>query len=58
MVVGGGTSPIGMIYVIIVCNIINLLIRLIEEKRMDMLMNKMTYISPIDKELLNAGNQQ
>lgn len=54
--VGCGTSPIGMIYVIIICNIINLLIRLIEEKRMDYLMHKMTRISPIDKELLNAGN--
>ena len=55
--VGGGTSPVGMIYVIIVCNIINLLIRLIEEKRMDNLMRKMTHINPIDEELLNAGNK-
>lgn len=57
MMVGGGTSPVGMIYVIIICNILNLLIRLIEEKRMDILMHKKTKISPIDKELLNAGNQ-
>ena len=56
IVVGGGTSPVGMIYVIIVSNIINLLIRLIEEKRMDMLIRKMTYINPMDEELLNAGN--
>ncbi len=55
--VGGGTSPVGMIYVIIVCNIINLLIRLVEEKRMDNLMRKMTHINPIDEELLNAGNK-
>ena len=54
--VGCGTSPVGMIYVIIICNIFNLLIRLIEEKRMDYLMHKMTKMSPIDKELLNAGN--
>ena len=56
MMVGSGTSPVGMIYVIVICNIFNLLIRLIEEKRMDYLMHKMTKMSPIDKELLNAGN--
>ena len=56
MVVGGGTSPVGMIYVIILCNILNLLIRQIEEKRMDYLMHKITHVSPIDEELLNAGN--
>ena len=57
IVVGGGTSPVGMVYVIIVSNIINLLIRLIEEKRMDLLIRKMTYINPMDEELLNAGNK-
>ena len=56
MVVGAGTSPVGMIYVIIISNVFNLLIRMIEEKRMDYLMHKMTKMSPIDKELLNAGN--
>lgn len=56
IVVGGGTSPVGMIYVIILCNILNLLIRQIEEKRMDYLMHKITHVSPIDQELLNAGN--
>ena len=55
--VGGGTSPVGMVYVIIICNILNLLIRLIEEKRMDTLMRKMTHMNPIDEELLNAGNK-
>ena len=54
--VGGGTSPVGMIYVVILCNIMNLLIRQIEEKRMDLLMHKMTRMNPIDEELLNAGN--
>jgi electron transport complex protein RnfD len=58
ILIGGGTSPVGMVYLIVVCNIINLLIRLIEEKRMDMLMHKMTRINPIDQELLNAGNKQ
>lgn len=57
IVVGGGTSPVGMIYVIIISNIINLLIRLIEEKRMDYLMHKMIHVSPIDEELMNAGNK-
>ncbi len=41
-IVGCGTSPIGMIYVVIICNILNLLIRYIEENRMDRLMNRMT----------------
>ena len=41
-VVGCGTSPIGMIYVVIICNILNLLIRNIEENRMAKLMNKMS----------------
>lgn len=58
ILIGGGTSPVGMVYLIVVCNIFNLLIRLIEEKRMDMLMHKMTRINPIDQELLNAGNKQ
>ena len=40
-IVGCGTSPIGMIYVVIICNILNLLIRDIEENRMDKIMNKM-----------------
>ena len=57
VIVGGGTSPVGMIYVIIVSNIINLLIRLIEEKRMDLVIRKMIHINPIDEELINAGNK-
>ena len=56
VIVGGGTSPVGMIYVIIMCNVLNLLIRQIEEKRMDFLMHKMTKVNPIDEEILNAGN--
>lgn len=57
IVVGGGTSPIGMIYVIVISNIINLLIRQIEEKRMDYLIRKMIHVNPIDEELINAGNK-
>lgn len=57
VIVGGGTSPVGMIYVIIICNILNLLIRLLEEKRMDYLMHKMTHVNPMDEELINAGNK-
>ena len=41
-IVGCGTSPIGMIYVVIICNVLNLLIRNIEENRMDKIMNKMS----------------
>ena len=41
-IVGCGTSPIGMIYVVIICNILNLLIRNIEENRMDKIMNMMS----------------
>ena len=43
-IVGCGTSPIGMIYVVIICNILNLLIRNIEENRMDKIMNRMSPI--------------
>jgi len=46
-IVGGGTSPIGMVYVIVICNILNLLIRQIEENRMDRLMHKMTIINKV-----------
>ncbi|MCR4953163.1 MAG: RnfABCDGE type electron transport complex subunit D [Treponema sp.] len=31
-VVGCGTSPIGMVYTVLICNILNLIIRLVEEK--------------------------
>ena len=41
-IAGSGTSPIGMIYVVIICNILNLIIRQVEEKRIDKLINKMT----------------
>ena len=41
-IVGCGTSPIGMIYVVIMCNILNLLIRNIEENRMDKIMHTMS----------------
>lgn len=33
IIVGCGTSPIGMIYTVLLCNVINLSIRVIEEKR-------------------------
>lgn len=41
-IVGCGTSPIGMVYVIIICNIVNLLIRQIEEIKVE---NKITKIA-------------
>lgn len=33
LIVGCGTSPIGMVYTVLICNILNLLIRVIEEKK-------------------------
>lgn len=42
IIAGCGTSPVGMVYVVIICNILNLLIRQIEEKRMDILIQKMS----------------
>ena len=44
-IVGCGTSPVGMIYVVIICNVLNLLIRQIEEKRMDGIMHRITEIT-------------
>ena len=39
-IVGTGTSPIGMVYVIIICNVLNLMIRQVEEKVMDSKIHK------------------
>ena len=49
-IVGCGTSPIGMIYVVIICNILNLMIRSIEENRMDKIMNRMITVKPVKEE--------
>ncbi|MCR4901092.1 MAG: RnfABCDGE type electron transport complex subunit D [Treponema sp.] len=49
-IVGCGTSPIGMIYVVIICNILNLMIRSIEENRMDKIMNRMITAKPVKEE--------
>ncbi|MCQ2593055.1 MAG: RnfABCDGE type electron transport complex subunit D [Treponema sp.] len=40
-IVGCGTSPIGMIYTVIICNLVNLLIRLLEEKKVNMQISKL-----------------
>ena len=42
LIAGCGTSPVGMIYVVVICNILNLLIRQVEEKRMDKLIHRMS----------------
>ena len=39
-IVGCGTSPIGIIYVVIICNILNLLIRYVEERKNDKFFDK------------------
>ena len=39
-IVGCGTSPIGMIYTVLICNVLNLLIRVIEERRNEALLLK------------------
>ena len=40
-IVGCGTSPIGMIYTVLICNVLNLIIRVIEEKRNENLVCKL-----------------
>lgn len=58
-ILGCGTSPVGMIYVIVICNIFNLMIRQVEEKRMDKLMNKMSGLKQsVLEEMENAGNNK
>ena len=39
-IAGCGTSPIGMVYVVIICNILNLLIRQVEEQYMNTKIHK------------------
>ena len=41
-IAGCGTSPIGMIYTVVICNVLNLLIRVVEEKRNEALLLKQT----------------
>ena len=40
VIVGCGTSPIGMIYTVVICNVLNLLIRVVEERRNEALLVK------------------
>lgn len=54
-IAGSGTSPVGMIYVVLICNILNLMIRQIEELRMDKLIKLMAEVKSV-KEVQNAGN--
>lgn len=56
-IAGCGTSPIGMVYVVLICNIINLIIRQVEEKHVDSFIHKMASIK-ITKENENAGNNE
>lgn len=42
VIVGCGTSPIGMIYIVVICNVLNLLIRVIEERRNEAILLKQT----------------
>ena len=61
LIVGCGTSSIGMVYVVVFCNILNLLIRQIEERKMDKLIKKISYLSTTintSGELENAGNNK
>lgn len=48
--VGCGTSPIGMIYTILICNVINLIIRVIEEKQNERKVTKVVQTSLEAKE--------
>ena len=58
IITGCGTSPIGMVYVIIICNVLNLLIRQFEEKYMNSRIRKMTENNnTVVKEIPNAGNK-
>ena len=57
-IIGCGTSPIGMVYVIIICNVLNLLIRQFEEKYTDSRIRKMTENNNnVVKEIQDAGNR-
>ena len=47
-IVGCGTSPVGMIYVVIICNILNLMIRQLEEKHMKSKIYKMSKLNISD----------
>lgn len=44
-IVGCGTSPIGMCYTVVICNILNLIIRVIEEKQNDVFVKKLVEIN-------------
>ena len=58
-ILGCGTSPVGMIYVIVICNIFNLLIRQVEEKHMDKLIHKKSGLNEEkQEETENAGNNE
>ncbi|MBR6341743.1 MAG: RnfABCDGE type electron transport complex subunit D [Treponema sp.] len=52
-IAGCGTSPIGMVYVVIICNVLNLLIRQIEESHMNAKIHK---IANGSEEAVNAGD--
>lgn len=56
-IAGCGTSSIGMVYVIILCNILNLLIRQLEEKYMDKIINKIA-MTGTTVEVQDAGNNK
>lgn len=41
LIAGSGTSPIGMLYTVLICNILNMMIRLVEEKYNTVSINKL-----------------
>ena len=55
LIAGCGTSAIGMVYVVVMCNIVNLLIRQIEERHMDKIINKIAKESSLGV-VKNEGN--
>ncbi len=55
VIVGCGTSPIGMIYTVLICNVLNLLIRLIEEKNNVIRLSKLvnSELKPVEEPVIN-----
>lgn len=52
LIMGCGTSPVGMVYTVLICNIFNMMIRVIEEKQ-----NKLGAMKVVEK-LAKAGEQK
>lgn len=50
-IVGCGTSPIGMVYTVLICNIVNLIIRLFEEKNKESKISRLVSVAADNGEL-------